>query len=117
MAKKIIILEKDPNPAEVKFQYLFWLDVPTERQAFYANSELTSSYQNVSSFELDDLRAGKVVEVIGDMVFPKNATFAEIKNNLIVKFNQEQIKVNEFNKWNYYGTNWDGVTWTVAGVS
>jgi len=116
MSKKILVLTKEPNPNEIVFNYLFWLDVPTNYQSFYVNSNATSSYRDATTQEVDSLKAGQVYELQGNAVFSKTDTVANIKAFLITRFHQEQEILDAKNPWIYYGTFWDGTSWTNGGV-
>lgn len=115
--RKIIVLEKQPNPNEVVFDYIFWLDVPTNYQPFYANADATSQYKNATTEEIDAIKAGQVYELAGSAVFSKTDTVADIKSFLVAKFNREQTIINNKNPWIYYGTYYDGSSWTNRGVN
>ena len=116
MAKKIVVLTKEPNPNEIVFDYIFWLDVPVNYQPFYADPNAVSSYKEATTQEVDDLKLGKVYEMRNNAVFSKTDTVGNIKSFLVTKFNQEQVIINAKNPWIYYGTYWDGASWTNGGV-
>ena len=114
MSKKIIILEREGTMNDC--HYCFWLDVPTIRQKFYASPDATSIYKNATTQEIDDIKTGKIKEVMGYTTYEASMTIAQVKQDLINKYNQEQSQVNEHNPWVKYGSYWDGSIWTVQGV-
>lgn len=125
MARKIIILDKDPNANA--FNFACWLDVPLTRQGFYANANLTSRVGVVGvdntvpgvilQAELDALRSGAVIEVVERVEFAQGTPVGQILSQLIQTFTQRQAEITGRNLWGRYGSSWDGTTWTAAGVS
>lgn len=115
MGKKIIILEREGTINDCR--YCFWLDVPLTRQPFYINPDATSSYLNATAQEIQDIKDGKIKEITGYTTYEASLTVAQVKQDLIDRYNQEQTKVNNYNPWIKYGSYWDGTNWTVGGVS
>ena len=113
--KKIIILERLGTLNDCN--YCFWLTVPATRQAFYANPDAMSSYKNASTQELQDIKDGKVKEVTGYKTYEASTTIAQVKADLISKYNDAQSEIDNYNPWIKYGSYWDGTSWTVGGVS
>jgi hypothetical protein len=113
----IVVLEKtQSNP--LTFRFLVRADVPLARQPFYADAEFVSAYPDTLAADLVALRAGQVTEQVSE-VQTGNSTVAQIKAELIQTQQAFQAAVNAAaaNKWTYYGTAFDGTTWTNAGVS
>jgi len=116
MAKRIIILEK-AGGGFTSFKYVFWVDVPATRQSFYANPSKVSAYSLASSSELALLQVGSVTEVVDTITLTEGATVANVQSSLIIQWQNVQDSVNSSNPWNRYGTFWDGISWTIGGVS
>jgi hypothetical protein len=116
MAKQIIILDDIPVQQGVAFSYAMWAAVPVARQPKHANPNATSAYQNATAAELTALRNGEVIERVETAHFVNNETNAQIRASLVQSFTAFQNQVN-FNRWSRYGTFYDGVTWTAAGVA
>ena len=116
MAKKIIILEKTPTQNYFTVNYLFWLDVPVNQQTLRANQSLTSSFPSATAEELQNIKDGKVVEQSGSTSFNIDASNQVIAGDLQIKYANAQSALTNSNKYNYYGTYWDGSTWTIQGV-
>jgi hypothetical protein len=115
MAKKIIVLERQGTVNDCN--YIFWLDVPTERHKFYANAGATSQYKDADATELDNIRTGKIKEVSGYKTYEASTTIVKVKADLISMYNSQQNQVNDYNPWVKYGSYYDGSSWTVQGVS
>lgn len=113
MAKKIIILNKLPND---NFRAAFWLDVPTARQEFYADSSIISQYKDISAGELTALRNGSVTEQVEQFGNDVTGSLAAVKTFLISEFNSRQTDVSDLNHWDKYGSFYDGTSWTAGGV-
>ena len=117
MARKIIVLERVDEPSDSSFRYALWADVPASRQVIYADSLKTSLVSDITAPELAALRAGAVVERVGTAQFPASTTLATMKTVLIAAHAAFQADVTSRNAWKYYGTFWDGTTWTAGGVA
>jgi len=122
MAKKIIILERENYPSDLDYRVAFWLTVPTARQPFYANAEATSTYKDATDEELAAIRSGAIKEVVLSQHFEatqdaKATTVADIKTQLIKRYQALQAALDKRNDWNQYGTCYDGDKWTNAGVA
>jgi len=114
----IVILERtSANPLTVR--YLLRATVPTARQPYFADVAKTSAYTGISAGDLADLRAGKVIERTSTFT-ASGQTPAQIKAALVTAQAEFQARVNEdgeHNPFKYFGTAWNGTTWTTAGVS
>ena len=114
MARKIIV-GKRAAQSYVEIDYVFWLAVPANRQAFYANPTATSIVPGLSAGELTAIQSGAVKELSGRQSYPVGATMVAIGADLVAKYNAAQTALNAEITWQFYGTSWDGTTWTVAG--
>ena len=114
--RKIIILSKTEQNGFFDVGYVFWLSVPEAQQPMYANSEATSIIKDITSQELQDIKDGKIKETTGVMPFINGTTNAVIGQKLVAIYNTEQTNLNNSTEFNYYGTYWDGSTWTIKGV-
>jgi hypothetical protein len=113
--RRVIILEKS-RTERTAFRYAMWAAVPPERQAMYANASATSAFKSASAQELQDIRDGKVVELVDTLsVEDGNATLAQIKAFLQSAWQNFQNNVTSEAAFSRYGTSWDGTTWTAAG--
>lgn len=113
MAKQIIILER---PDVNRFTAIFWLSVPSARQAFYANAAATSAYKLADAGELAAIRSGAIVEQTEDVSFIAGTTQTQIRAALVTKFTTRQAAVDALNPWDKYGSFYDGSAWTAGGV-
>ena len=114
----IVILERTSMHPEV-VQYVLRAAVPAARQSYYADPEKTSAYRDASVADLTALRAGQYLEQV-DSLSVSNDTPAVIKARLIDQQQAFQNAVTNdglYNPWKWYGTRWDGATWTNAGVA
>ena len=116
MAKKIIVLDKTNQTGYFELTYLYWLDVPVNQQALRANAGVVSAYKDATQAEIDALKAGQVVEVSNTSSFANGTAVNAIKAALSSGYTQAQDMIDNSPQWNYYGTYWDGTTWTVQGV-
>ncbi len=115
MAKKIIILSRGIDPGDIPVDFILWLEVPSNRQVFYADANAASAYGGATTGEIDDLKSGAKTEVPGRIVFPGGTTLTQMGQRLVQEFNTQQELLNNETKWTYYGTYWDGTSWTVGG--
>ena len=116
MAKKIIIMEKIPQQNFFTVNYIFWLDVPLAQQPLRANQSLMSAYPGATTQEIQDIKDGKILEHGGNTSYNMDATNIQIATDLQMRYVVEQNALNNSMKYNYYGTYWDGTSWTVQGV-
>lgn len=119
MAKKIIVLENlaaDSGAAGINYRVAYWLSVPVARQPMYANALAKSTYAGATQQEADALTAGQVVEMIDTISYPNGTTIAAVQADLIARFNAAQDALTGTNKFQRYGTSWDGNSWAVAGA-
>lgn len=109
MAKKIIILD---SPDHNRFSVAFWLSAPTDQKPFYAKTEASSAYINITPEELTEIQTGMVIEQVADMSFPSTMTMDTIQSALVAEFDARQSKITGKDDWNAYGTFYDGSTWS-----
>ena len=94
-----------------------WADVPSARQQKYIKPiDWLSSYKDVTSQELTDLRNGLVAEKVDTYNFSSGMTISAIKVDLQTNFNKFQSEINGETTWQFYGTFFDGTIWTNGGV-
>jgi hypothetical protein len=117
MSKKIIVLERVNIPSDMDFRYVFWADVPTTRQSYYANPIATSLYKDATTVELTAIQTGVVVETSGIWQSVSGQTVSQIKAALITEFTRYQNHITNDNPIPYYGTSYDGTTWTNVTVA
>ena len=117
MARRIIILDRIGEPSDFSFKFAVWANVPTERQPYYANAEATSEVKNITAEELTAIQNGEISEQIFTAVFPSGTELTTIKDYLIAEAIKYQTLINTKNPWQYYGTYYDGDSWTAGGVA
>jgi len=125
MAKKIIILTKKQTQNYLEVSYLFWLTVPSGQIPFrvlpiqyntHGDVISPSVYKSATAGEITAINAGQVVEQQGMTSYSSNVTNNQIAADLIAKFNVAQTSLSNAIDFNYYGSFWDGTTWTMGGV-
>lgn len=117
MAKKIIILEQINLPSDSDYRYVFWANVPTARQPYYANPDFVSAYKDATTEEIAALRSGSVVEHVDVIPRPAGTTLNQLAAALITRFNTYQYQITNWNPYSRFGTYYDGSTWTSVGVA
>jgi hypothetical protein len=114
--KEIIILDQE-NPKRNKFRVVYWVPIPAERQARFANPDFISAYENATADELNALKSGAYVEVLEYPSFSSSATKADIVQDLSKTYTKLVADYAGKNHWKWYGTFREGGAWTNAGVS
>jgi hypothetical protein len=114
--KKIIILNKVNQKTYFEVNYIFWLSVPVAQQPFRINPQAASAYSGASAAELTALQNGSVVEFAGKASYLSEVTNAQIGVDLVSKYNAEQSALNADDKFNYFGSFWNGTNWTIQGA-
>lgn len=115
MARKIIVTKRIDNPSYIEVNRIFWLDVPVARQAFYANPSATSQAPNVTALELTAIQTGAVNERTGVTSFTAGTVLGAIGTQLVTEYGAAQAALTNINDYKFYGSSWDGTTWTVIG--
>lgn len=109
MARKIVVMEQ----LGVKdFRVAYWLDVPIGRQNLVADANKTSQVKDISQTELTDFRAGKFVEMVEQRNYPSTRTIPQILSDLQSRHAELQAEVDAVKTYQYYGSFWDGTSWT-----
>lgn len=116
MSRKIIIQERINEPSDFSFRYVFWADVPSTRQSFYADAAKTSVVKDASGSELSAIQTGAILERQDNAFYKAGTAVAVIKADMILKFNEYQAEVTARNPFQFYGTFWDGSAWTNGGA-
>src|SRR5712691_5599230 len=117
MAKQIIILGTSPGPGgDINVIYAFWLAVPAGQKI--PNPGQFSAYRGASIAEIASLKAGAVVEEVNSAQYPATWTVGQIEADLQTKYTGRQNAVTgQVNPNLYYGSLWDGTTWTAAAFA
>jgi hypothetical protein len=115
-SKRIIILDKLES-ARTQFRVVLWADVPAARQAFYANPQAVSAWKDALPADVSAIQSGAVAERVIIYSVDGSPTIAAIQSQLETAWTAYQAEITARNPWNRYGSNWDGVTWTLAGAS
>lgn len=120
MAKRVIILERLPMNGRLAFRYAMWADVPSARQAFYADPNAKSVWTGATAEENAAIASGAVLEQVAeyqDRTSLATETIADVRAALQAAWTAFQNQVTNADvKWSRYGTNWDGTTWTAGGA-
>ena len=115
MAKKIIILER-LSTQKASFRVAYWASVPITRKAFYVDASKVSAWKGASPTEITALQDGSVVEGVEVFSIEGQRTRPQIKAILVDRWMAFQAEINAKNPWSFYGSFWDGTTWTDGGV-
>jgi hypothetical protein len=114
MAIQIIILNTGVVPGYYVINYALWAVPPADRQPAYANPNATSAWINATTAEITALQNGSVVESVQSTQFPTGTSPATIEAELVSRFNQYQTQISNANPWAYYGSTYNGSTWTLV---
>lgn len=112
MAKKIIILDtrKTANGG-TDVGVVFWFPVASGREELAPDA--SSMYSDVTPAELSALQAGTVFETPHSASFPQGTSKVQIQAALVTAYNSALTVFNaRFNPKQFFGTFWDGTTWT-----
>ena len=123
MARKIIVLNKQnfgysgaAGADNYQVDYVFWLDVPAAQRPMLANANAGSSVADATADELAAIRTGAVIEERGVESATTATTLGTLGARLVAKYNARQAEINAVTQYAYFGTFWDGTTWTVKGA-
>ncbi len=112
---KIIVLQK--NPERQSYDVAYWLDVPANKQAFYADPNKTSAYKNISAPDLAALRAGEFVEHVHAYSWTGTKNLATIQAELQAQHAVFQSQLTSSDTYTRFGTRWDGSAWTNVNLT
>lgn len=117
--RAIVVLEQLDDSERVGFRVCFRLKVPAARQPFYVNPDAKSAVIGAPQEELDQLRAGALVERVEALAYPKNTSATQVRARLVAALADFQAEIDALNPWARYGTSWDDVAqvWTNAAVA
>jgi hypothetical protein len=112
----IIILEQ-LSPSV--YRYALWAAVPSARQPFYAidQAAFVSQWADALPGDTANFQNGSVTEKIETIQVPQGTTTPQVKAFLQDRWTDWQTAVTARNDWPFYGTTWDGSTWTAGGVA
>lgn len=113
---RIIVMDRLPDFGSQSFRVAYWVDVPAARQSFYAKPGAVSAWANAQAADNAAIASGAVVEIVENFVKP-NGTLAQAQADLQANWQRHQDAVTNVNRYQRYGTTWDGTTWTAGGVS
>lgn len=118
MAKQIIVLQTgSPWLGQLSITYALWATVPSNLQVMYAQGTgFTSAYVNATTAEIASLRSGATVEKVESTNVPVGTGVATIKNILQSAFTTYQNSITNDNRFQFFGTFYDGTTWTNGGL-
>jgi hypothetical protein len=108
----IIVLQQtagDPNG----FELLFWADVPSARQTYYANSNAKSAWAQATTTDNQNLQNGSVVEQATSAHYVPGTPLVQIEQEMQQRWQVFQNNITNNNPWIRYGSTWDGATWTI----
>lgn len=117
MAERIVILDQVGMPSDLNYRVAFWLDVPAERQKFFANPTATSVVVGIQAQDLAAIRSGAVKEVVEVIPQVIGTPFATVRQAARARANALQADFNRDNAYNRYGTYWNGTAWTDVTVA
>lgn len=120
MTQAIIIMEQTGLPSDLNYKVLFWLDVPSARQPYYAKRQAAavSAYPFAIQAEIDAIRAGQIVEVVEPIPRVAGTPLATVKQAARDRLTALQSDLNANNPYNRYGTRWtQGVGWVDVTVA
>lgn len=106
---RIIILEKTGNEVD----YVFWADVPAARQKHYAVQNAKSAWMDATAQDNANLASGAVTERSSKIIL-SGQTFQKVQEKLQSDWQNFQRAINQNNKWQRFGSTWDGTTWTIV---
>jgi hypothetical protein len=109
----VIVLTKTTDDVSCAF----WADVPSARQTFYADASKKSVWTGALASDNTALQNGAVVEQIFVQRTPQGSTIPTIEAALQAAWQNFQNEITNVNPWGFYGSTWNGTTWTIVTVA
>ena len=118
MAKRIIVVETgNPWLGQLSVTCALWATVPSNLQVKYTQgTDWKSIYADATTTEIASIQAGSVTEKVFSTNVPVGTSTAVIKGILQDAFAVFQNSVTNDNRYQFYGTFWDGTSWTNGGL-
>ena len=114
----IVILERT-SVTPTTLRYVLRATVPAARQPYFADAEKVSAFPGALADDTAAFRAGAFLERVSTFDVG-TLTIAQIGTALAQAQQAFQADVNAngiYNPWRFYGSTWNGTTWTVRGVN
>jgi len=112
MAKQIVVLEQRSGSPPT-WIVLFWFPVKPAQQTYRAKPGAKSAWKFAAQEEHDAIAAGQVFEVQATCEQAEGVTIGQLGANLLARYNAMKAQFDADPWGSYYGTNHDGVSWTV----
>lgn len=115
MAKQIIVLEtyRGTGQGDSEVRFVFWFSIPAARRVPIAGA--TSAFKTASAPELAALADGSVIEEVLQIQVPAGTTTAQVRTRLEARYAARAAEIAALPNVNqFYGTFWDGTSWTVG---
>lgn len=126
MATKLIIITNVSLASRTVANYILRASVPAARQSFYANANYVSIWVNPlgadsqDQLDLTALKAGQIIESAGVYTDPMATGSAQTKPQVLAALQAlqaaYQAQVTAETGFSYYGSSWNGTTWTQVGA-
>jgi hypothetical protein len=108
----VIVLAQTPGDPN-GFNILFWADVPSARQTYYANPNAKSLWAGATTADNQNLQSGAVVELATEAHYVPGTPLTQIESDVQARWQSYQNSIINSNPWIRYGSTWDGATWTI----
>lgn len=113
--KKIIILEllRGTGLGDSTLRAVLWFAIPAARRVPVAGA--TSAWRNASAGELASLATGEVLEEVIELQLPPGTSAAAARGVLEARYSRRETDIGNLPNVNqFYGSYWNGTSWTVA---
>jgi hypothetical protein len=109
---KIIVLEmwRGTGQGDTTLRHLFRFAVPLARRV---PTTQTSVYRSATAEDNAKLADGSEIEEVYEIQIPAGRTAAQVRNLLEARYAARETELSNLpNPNQYYGTKWDGTSWT-----
>jgi hypothetical protein len=114
MAKQIIILtqSRDNGSSDRRIRFVFWIPV-TQVNRRVPLPGASSAYTGATEPEIAEIQSGAVIELLLESNVPSGATANQVRTELEARYAAEAARIGALpNPMQFFGTTWDGTTWT-----
>ena len=114
---RIIVNTIGSDAGRTSFKLIFWYDVPTARQRFYANPLKTSMWIDALPADVPAITSGAVFEEVVDYSPDGSQGIAAVEAGAAALWTAKNLAFQNMNPWARNGTTWDGTTWVLNAVN
>src|SRR5690606_18753055 len=115
---RAVVLRRLNEPSDYTMEVALRAQVPQDRRPFYADGNRVSAWTGEEDQGMiDGLKSGLYTERVIRIEFGSEPSEQEIAQRIQAEWTAFQAHTTAYNPWTYYGSRWDGTSWTVVRIN